>query len=258
MVLNPIDKPRFGTTLIAARTADGILMAADDLMYAQQGGNSVPIAECVQKVFISKQNILIGTAGVMSFPQIKYEAQDWIAAFINAQHADTFQRPSDIASALHVKMRDTFKPIASSLEEEVWQSYTPAQSLVSYFVAGYAESFQRPYFFEIGTEMNSKRDGLVYLSPMRKDAELLWIGEDQFWQRAVAGQEPQFSARNTIVASLAPAVPMPEIPTALSEVLLSVVSLIKVEGQFNSNKVGQRVAVALIDRTTRTPHMLTY
>lgn len=224
-------------------------------MYSEQEGNAIPLRNGVQKLFILKPNIIVGTAGLMSHPEIKYEAEEWIPEFILAHEGPALHRPGDIAPALHVKMRDTFEAIESRPEDSLWQSHRPGDRVVGYFVAGYAESFKAAYLFELGAEINREGSGLVYLPPARKNAEMTWIGEDQFWQRAADRQEPEATARSAIKSGLLSS-PMPEIPEALNEVVFALVSLVKVESQFNPKRVGDGVAVALIERASRTPYTL--
>jgi 20S proteasome alpha/beta subunit len=93
-----------GTTLIAATTADGIVMAADDLMYAEQSGQAIPLKNGFHKVFVADKNILIGSAALMLDQTIEYQFEDWITEFIETQQGTlAFKRPSDIAAALEIK-----------------------------------------------------------------------------------------------------------------------------------------------------------
>jgi 20S proteasome alpha/beta subunit len=98
----------FGTTLIAVAIPDGIVMAADDLMYSEQGGEPSPLRNGVHKVFAVGQNILIGSAGLLSHSGIEYQIENWMAEFVDAHDDASTKRPSDIAAALETKMRDTF------------------------------------------------------------------------------------------------------------------------------------------------------
>ena len=124
---------RKGTTLITRPTEDGIVMAADDLAYAEQGGQAIPCRNRVQKVF-AVDNILIGSAGVVFHKQCEYELENWVADFIEMQHCTPNKRPSDVAAALEEKMRRTFKAVESPNEKSGWETYLPGDRLVSYII----------------------------------------------------------------------------------------------------------------------------
>ena len=161
------DAPQRGTSLITAVTDHGIVMAADDLVYSEKDGQAIPGPQRLQKVFVFAQNILIGTAGVGVFPEGEYEADNWIIEFIQSQTAkECFHRPSDVAAALLTKASTSFDVIHSALANHTWHFHKPGEWVVSYIVAGYAESFKRPYLFELGAEVNTNGDGLIYPAPI--------------------------------------------------------------------------------------------
>jgi hypothetical protein len=243
---------RKGTTLYVACTEDGIVMAADDLMYEEQRGEAVPLANEVFKV-VAFDKVLIGTAGVMLYSTIKYEFQDWITTFVHAQQGGTPKSPLAIAEALYDKMRTTFQPIGSMLKCGDWKSYLPNQRVVSYLIAGYTKEFTKPFIYEIGTEINADGSGLRYLSPSHRPNEDCWIGEDKFLSLATGGREPQLSTWNEFIDTLHDTVAATflNLPTAFQTEIASVVGLIKVEGKYNSQKVGHGVNVGVIDRAKR-------
>lgn len=250
-----------GTTLIAVATDGGIVMAADDLAYAEKCGEAVPRRQDLQKVFVAAENILIGSAGAMSNPQIKYEFKDWITAFIETHRStDASKLPSDIALDLHQEIRKTFEPIESSPESGGWQDHKAGQWLASYIVAGYAKSFQQSYFFEVGAQVNLNRDRLIYPAPAHKRTKEILFGEDNFAQRALRQVEPQYSEWLTLVTDIEATVAdsLPDIPISLQEAATSAISFIKVEAKFNPKKVGQGVFVCLINRLSRSTCMATF
>src|SRR5271157_1609240 len=109
-----------GTTLMAVMTVDGIVMAADDLVYAEKGGTVIPSENGVQKVFVLGNNILIGSAALMRHAGIKYKFEDWISEFIRVhQSSDGVNLPSETASDLERKMRHTLKAIESMPEDRI-------------------------------------------------------------------------------------------------------------------------------------------
>ncbi|HEY4364348.1 MAG TPA: hypothetical protein VGN17_25510 [Bryobacteraceae bacterium] len=228
-------------------------MAADDLQYVERDGEAVPRQTHVQKVFLLPPNILIGTAGVGTHPKIGYESCTWIAAFIISQTGDAIHRPDQVAGALRVKMQETFNVLESMPDDMLWETYKPGDRVVTYFVAGYADSFRRPYFYEVWTEVNAKGDGLIYFAEQRTVRQLFWIGEDQFWTRAAngSGEEPYTSNRLGIYREIESKVPAGTIPASLRDAALSLATLIKLEAKFNDKKVGSNVAIAVIDRTTK-------
>jgi hypothetical protein len=246
-----------GTTLIVIATEDGILMAADDLVYVERGGEAIPALDQVQKVVAMGENILIGTCGMAWHRSIEYKFEDWIVEFIETHGGSTRgNRPSDVAAALEQKMRETLKAIESPSESGFWKTHRPGERIVNYVVAGYAESFHRPYIFEIGAEINSDSSGLKYVSPLRHGANnIVWFGEDHFFRRAKNGLEPEFSTWKSIHAVMDGGL-LSQVPQSMQEHVRATVSLIKVEAQFNPKKVGSRVAVGLIDPRTRTSQML--
>ena len=58
---------------MAYATEDGLVMAADDLLYSEKAGKAVAAIDCAQKVFVAENNILIGSAGMMAYRHIQYE-----------------------------------------------------------------------------------------------------------------------------------------------------------------------------------------
>jgi hypothetical protein len=133
-------------------------------------------------------------------------------------------------------------------ESSVWETYKPRERVVTYYVAGYAESFHRPYLFEVWTEINSHGNGLIYSAEQRSGFQLFWLGEDKFWPRATRGEDPYASNRLHIHGECAPTFNDGGMPTSLREVVLSLTSLIKLEAKFNDQKVGSNVTVAVLDR----------
>jgi hypothetical protein len=99
----------------------------------------------------------------------------------------------------------------------------------------------------------------VYIAPTSQNAKtLVHFGEDAFWLRATKGIEPESSARLSIHSNIESAVASQRIPTSMKEVVLSLVSLIKVEAQFNDKKVGRNVFVGILDRASRKPISFTF
>jgi hypothetical protein len=254
--LNPFREdgnlPYRGTTLITVATEDGIVMAADDLVYAKQGGQTVPALKGIQKVFIVDSNVLIGSCGLMMHRPIKYDFKDWLSEFIQAhQTTSAAKRPSDVATALEVKMRRTFQSIESIPEDEIWKTNSPGDRFINYVVAGYAESFHRPYLFELGAEVGMNKR-IRYVPSFPRTKNNVWFGEDYFFRRAQNRIEPEYSSWLSITKSLDVSGSLPTIPNPLQDLVASVASLVKVEAQFNPQKVGSKVMVGLIDRKART------
>jgi hypothetical protein len=228
-------------------------MAADDLVYAERSGHPIPGANCIQKISTLSSNILIGSAGLMIHPEIDYEYENWISSFITAHETDLTKRPSDIATALETRMRNTMKPIESGGESGFWMTHRIGERIVTYIVAGYAESFHQPYLFEFGAEINQDGTGLHYVQPIRHRDSSILVGEDESLTRAQQGLDPEYSARESILAEVTVNVHeyLPQIPISMQEAVASVVSFIKVEARFNPQKVGNGVRLGLIDRKKR-------
>ena len=241
--------PVKGTTLFTLSTPDGIVMAADDLIYTEENGKPIPKQTGVVKVVVCDK-VLIGSSGIMFCPPVEYEFKNWIADFIESQRGATDKRPNAIAEAVYAKMRTTFEPIDPVVKLGKWKAHGPTERLVSYVIAGYTKTFTKPYIYEVGVEVNAEGTGLRYLSPLHRPDNDLWIGEDQFFLRALNGAEPQSSFRTSTFDRISGEVlnTLPDIPEGLQDAIASVVSLIKVEAKFNPEKVGQAVNVVLIDR----------
>jgi hypothetical protein len=231
------------------------------LLHADHGGEAIPVLDGVQKVFVAENNILIGSAGIIILKSIEYEFKTWITEFIETHHGAPSKRPSDFAAMLDQKMRETFHAEEALKKTSVWEANGPGDRIVSFAVAGYAENFNRPYLFEIGTEVNADRRSLKYVPPLKHNAQqLFWFGEDEFWRLAMRGLEPQASARSSFLTSIRDQIDasVPEIPVSLKDAMLSVVSLIQVEAQFNPKKVGGRVRVAVIEREKKAAFLATF
>jgi hypothetical protein len=235
-------------------------MAADDIMYSEQDGKVIPTAYGVPKIFVTG-NVLIGSAGLISCgTPIEYKLQDWIADLIQAQHSAPDKRPRAIAETVYGKMRETFEPIEPSVEQEIWKGHIPGDRLVSYLVAGYTKDFTKPYIYEVGIEINAEGSGFVYLPPQHRSDDSVWLGEDKYFLRAIEGEEPQGSLRQNVFSEIVrdAAHTFPDLPAALQDAVASVVSLIKIESQFNPEKVGRGVNVAVSDRSSRQTRMASF
>jgi hypothetical protein len=234
-------------------------MAADDLMYSEQEGKAIPMATGVPKVF-AFDSILIGSAGIAFCDPLKYKLQDWITDFIHAQRSATDKRPKAVAEAIHAKMRETFEPVDAIVKQGKWKSHGPGERLVGYVVAGYTKTFTKPYIYEVGTEVNADGCGLRYIPPIHRPDNDLRIGEDKFLLLAVDGKEPQSSLWHAFFDDILSGVTgtLPNLPEALQDAVASCVSLIKVEAQFNPDKVGQTVNATVIDRASRQVFFATF
>jgi 20S proteasome alpha/beta subunit len=54
-----LERTHRGTSVIAITTADGVVVAANDLVYADRDGQAVPVYEHVQKV-VTSGGIIVG------------------------------------------------------------------------------------------------------------------------------------------------------------------------------------------------------
>jgi hypothetical protein len=267
-----------GTSHITLAIAQGVVMAADDLVYYPQSSVAIPAERNVRKVFEIGNNILIGTAEIMraeesrrlvahgETPQtiaIKYKFEDWIIEFIKGQRHASDNDPEAVANALYAKMRETFKPVEVFLEHGRWGDYAPGDRLVTYIVAGYAKNFKNFHLFEFGAEFNPEANGLRYIAPIRHETKLpkeLYLGEDKFMLRAVAGQEPEAGVLQEAWFRYfdSATVVLPNIPEALQESVAVAVSLVKIEAKFNPDKVGDTVNVVVIDKRAKRTYVANF
>lgn len=160
-------------------------------------------------------------------------------------------------------MRETFKPVEVFLEHGAWGDHTPGDRLVSYVVAGYPKNFKNFHLFEIGAEINSEGNGLRYLTPIQHDTELpkdLFFGEDEFFLRALEGIEPQARVFGHELSKCVNAVVVlfPKAPETLQVLVARAVSLVKVEAEFNPNKVGGTVHAVMLDRVAKKSQLATF
>jgi hypothetical protein len=181
----------------------------------------------------------------------EYKFEDWIVEFIRMHRDTPNSDPQTLADALYAKMRKTFEPVDVFLQHDEGSDYSPGDRFVTYIVAGYAKNSKNFLLFELWAEINTKGDGLRYAAPVRHQRELpqdLYLGEHEFILRAQQGREPESSIRQRVWFTCVDSVSsvLPNIPEALQDAIASVVSLIKVEAQFNPNKVGSTVYAAVI------------
>jgi hypothetical protein len=249
---------RHGTTLICVASNDGVFLAADDLVCGEQERQAVPTSNNFLKVCVM-DNILIGTAGLMGHTAIKYDVQEWITDFANVHGNTPDKLPSSVAEAIYAKLKDTFSLAEPLVEQGFLKGYRPGGRLLSYVVAGYAKNFKQPYVFEVGVDISRGSDGLTCIAPIHHRRELphnVRFGEDHFIERANDGLEPERSLFTSLVERVSAEVfhALPNIPPALQESLACTVSLIKVEANFNPQKIGSVVKIALIDRRSRAAY----
>jgi hypothetical protein len=87
----------------------------------------------------------------------------------------------------------------------------------------------------------------------------LVVGEDEFIGKVSSGIQPMFGIwekrRSECFDSIGTMVPN-NVPKSLRDAVASIAALIKVEAQFNSQKVGGTVNVGLIDRVARKTYSI--
>jgi hypothetical protein len=266
-----------GTTLIVFAVNEGVVMVADDLVYRLENGVAIPAESNVRKVF-AMGSVLIGTAQLMRARQrcqisvdgvirdtvsIEYKFEDWIVDFIRAQRSTPDHSPETIAESMDAKMRETFKPVDVLLEHGSWGDQSPGDRLVSYVVAGYSKGFKNFQLIELGAEYNSEGNGLRYLAPIRHDTKLpkdLFFGEDEHFLRALDGSEPEAGVQRREMSLLigAAATLVPKAPKALQALTAYAVSLVKVEAEFNPNKIGKVVYAAILARAAKGHYLANF
>ena len=246
-----------GTSLLCVATDDGIFLAADDLVYAEQEGIAVPRGYDFRKVGATDK-VLIGTAGLMEMVHgdFNYRAGAFSNEILDQLEHAPVGLPSSVAERIYRKLREAFEPAESLVTEGVWKGHRPGDRILSYFVAGYTNNFRRPYMFEIGVEINRNNDGLTFVQPISHQKPLphnVRFGEDHFIERANAGFEPERSKWASLVDDVLPGVAQafPNIPQRLQEIVACTIGFVKLEAHFNPQKVGSKVNVVLIDRIGR-------
>jgi len=275
-----------GTTLITLAVPEGVVMAADDLVYEYEleTGKATPLERGARKVY-AMGSILIGSSNTMRCscsgrlvskdePQesidvsIEYKFEDWIVDFIRERRGATDSSPKVFADALYQRMLDTFKPVEIMLEYGGWKDYKPGDRLVNYLVAGYASNYKNLQLLEIGAEyMEGRR--LRYLGPLQHETNSAWsmkqpkdvyFGEDECFLKALDGIEPQSGVgqREASKCLATTANLFPRMPKALRELTANAVALVKVEAEFNPNKVGTTVNAAILDRVTKRHYLATF
>jgi hypothetical protein len=245
-----------GTSLICLATEDGILLAADDLVYAEHEGQALPLQRDFRKVG-AINSTLIGTAGLMIHADINYDLNEWFPELLKELEAAPNGLPSLVAETIYRKLQNVFTPAEPLVARGVWKGHKPGDRLVNYVVAGYTKNFKRPYIFEIGVEINRTNDGLTFVGPIHHQKPLphrVWFGEDHYFERAEKYLEPEYSIWESSANAIHPNVvrAFPHSPEPLQEAVVSMVGCIKVEGHFNADKVGSKVNVVLIDRNSRS------
>jgi hypothetical protein len=255
-----------GTSLVAISISEGAVVAVDDLLYNFESGVPVPAEHDVRKVFVS-DNVIIASAQLIKARlwhpvSFEYNLKDWIMEFIKLKRGTPEKEPNSVSTAMYNKMRATFRPVNTMLQSGSWENQTAGDRIVSYIVAGYTKKFADFHLFEIAAQVNSEGNGLSYISPKRYPAgpQMFRLGEDESIEKAINEVQPFSDLRKksweSCVAQASTA--LPTIPERLQDAVASAVSLVKLESQFNSQKVGSTVNVAVIDRGDRTAHSATF
>lgn len=280
---------RRGTTLIVQGISEGVVMVADDLIYARRDGVAVPV-ETARKVF-AFGSVLIGSAETLRVSEpidadmlplmaehypiapgagegtnpawITYRFEDWIIEFIREQRTKAPDNPMSIAKALDSKMRHTFKFVEILLRHGRWDDWVRGARFASYVVAGYSQRFKQLELIELGIEYDSGVEGntLKYTGPIPHDSQNdLYLGEDQFFPRALQRLEPQFTSfQQKVETCFATAdEKFPAVPERLRELAANLAARVKVEAQFNPTKVGATVKVAVLDRRARRHYLASF
>lgn len=247
-----------GTSLVCVAKDDGIYLAADDLVYQEHDGTITPLCRDFRKVG-AFGSILYGSAGLMivSDPRYKYDLAEFITDVVNKFESEENGLPSAFADQIYQRLRHYFAPAEPFVQQGIICAQQPGDRLLSYVVAGYTKNFQLPYVFEVGVDIHSGNNGLVYVAPIAHKKPLprmVRFGEDYHYERAGEGFEPEQSALDRAIDTVLPHVicAFPDIGSTLHESVACTVGCIKVEAQFNSDKVGSKVNVALVHRESRS------
>jgi hypothetical protein len=187
----------------------------------------------------------------------RYDLTEFITDIINKFESEGNGLPSAFADQTYQRLRHSFAPAEPFVRQGIICAQQPGDRLLSYVVAGYTKNFKLPYVFELGVEINCGNNGLVYLAPIAHKKPLprmVRFGEDYYYERAGKGFEPEQSALDRAIDTVLPKVisAFPDIGSTLQESVACTVGCIKVEAQFNSDKVGSRVNVVLVHRDSRS------
>jgi len=245
---------------------DGVVMAADGLEWEEQptGDPSHPYerrkVHAKPKIAVCNGVLLCGEAGMNPVRinekgiKVEYDFQEWIAS-IGANHKSSVRQ---YAETIQAKFRDTFRDMDAAFKfDEFWQSWLAAAPVfISYQIAGF--DGETPQVCSIVVKINRATRRLEYLAPECKTPTWTRPGTVMYYPIFAGYHEnideawklgtPQASRYAELEPSMLAAVRilLPNASPALHAVVAKAITLIRVEGQFNPEKVGGITTVGVL------------
>jgi hypothetical protein len=262
---------RHGTSVIVLVARDGVVMAADGLEWEQQPTDdpshpyTLRKVNAEPKIAVCGGNLLCGMAGIspVRFTEteinVEYDFQDWIAsAAIN--HKGTIE---EFAAALQVKLRETFRDMDAAFKlDKYWQSQLAASSIfLTYEIVGF--DGDTPQVCVLTVERNRETRKLEYPAPGCKTPTWARPGTVVYYpipacehkniDEAFKTGTPQAIRYAELEpgALAAASALLPNAPPALHAVVAKAVTLIRVESQFNPERVGGIITVGVLIKGQR-------
>jgi hypothetical protein len=259
-----------GTSILAAMSDDGIVLASDGLTVWKSVNPEVPLADSFEpaepKVAICGGRFLCATAGVnplvtknlseiqpgLDVPvNLEYHFQSWLPVLDEESNASVL----DYAKMLQQKARITFKDMDLILStENFWKTQFAAHRvLIDYIVVGYDGA--KPTICELVLKTDRDTRKMIYdppecKSPNPEESPVLPFGEQQHIRAAKAPGTPEASyylelrERNRATARTL----FPKAPAAFQNLIAQAATLIRVEGKFNPEHVGGITTVGVIPK----------
>jgi hypothetical protein len=268
-----VDAPKqftSGTSILAAISDNGIILASDGLAVFRSVNPEVPLADTFEpaepKVAICGGRFLCATAGVnplvtknlsdiqpgLDVPvNLEYHFQSWLPVLDEKSNASVL----DYAKMLQEKARITFKDLDLVLgTENFWKTQFAAHRvLIDYVVVGYDGA--KPTICELVLKTDRETRKMIYdppecKSPNPADLPVLPFGEQQHIQAAKAPGTPEASyylelrdGNRATARTL-----FPQAPPSFQNLIAQVATLIRVEGKLNPEKVGGITTVGVIPK----------
>jgi hypothetical protein len=259
-----------GTSIVAAMSDDGIILASDGLTVFKSVNPEMPLADSFApadpKVAICAGRFLCATAGVnplvtknlseiqpgLDVPvNLEYHFQSWLPVLDEKSNASVL----DYAKLLQEKARITFKDLDLVLStDNFWKTQFAAHRvLIDYFVVGY--DGDRPSICEVVLKTDRDTRKMIYEPPECKfpdptELPVLPFGEQQHILAAKVPGTPEASyylelrEGNRATARTL----FPQAPPSFQNLIAQVTTLIRVEGQLNPEKVGGITTVGVIPK----------
>lgn len=252
-----------GTTIVALHCPDGFVVAADSLGIIQtldgKPEHIIPAAE--SKLAVCGKDFICATAGANPIHwqegniNIEYHFQNWIAAIKSENQCCV----RNFANAVRDRARATFQDMDRLMrKEEFWKSdISQGGALTVYQIVGF-DPGEIPVVCKVYVEFDKKHRKLSYPDPTcaRADASnrvSLHIPSYTQFQNVLQSQTrgtPQAIRLTELIGQTGPIAKalIPNASSDLQTLLAAAVSLVRVESEFNPQRVGGAVTVGILAR----------